>query len=84
MVSAALAGLLLAYLALESGSIVPGMVVHLANNALQVSVDRFPHLAERAGSPGVLGAAVACTVLGLWWVRGSRAGAWQGSPAPAA
>src|SRR5215813_903155 len=84
VVSAAVVGLLLAYVALESGSIIPGMVVHLINNALQVCVDRFPHLAERVGSPVILVAAVACTVLGLWWVRGSRAAAWQGLPAPAA
>jgi len=84
VVAASLLGLLLGYIALESGSIVPGMAVHLVNNGLQVSVDRFPHLAERAGSPVVLGAALACTALGLWWVRGSRAEAWRATPAPAA
>ena len=35
VVSAALVGLLLAYVALESGSIVPGMVIHLVNNGFQ-------------------------------------------------
>ena len=84
VVSAALVGLLLGYIALESGSIVPGMVVHLVNNGLQVCADRFPQLAERAGSPAVLGAALVSTALGLWWIRGSRAGALEGRPAPAA
>ena len=84
VVSAAMVGLLLAYVALESGSIVPGMVIHLVNNGFQILLDRLPAVAERVSSPIVLAAAVACTALGLWWVRGSRARAWQGAAAPAA
>lgn len=80
VVSAAAVGLVLAYVALESGSIVPGMILHAVNNGLQVFLDRMPAVAERVGAPVVLGAAILCTVLGLWLVRGSRAGA---SPGPA-
>ena len=84
VVSAALIGLLLAYVALESGSIVPGMVIHLVNNGLQVLLDRVPAVGERANSPLVLGAALVCTLVGLWWIRGSCAGGWETAPASAA
>jgi membrane protease YdiL (CAAX protease family) len=84
VVSAALIGLLLAYVALESGSIVPGMVVHLINNGLQVLLDRVPAVADWATSPVGLGAAVASTLVGLWWIRGSRAGGWKTGRASAA
>jgi sodium transport system permease protein len=67
-------GLLLGFVALESGSIVPGMLIHLVNNGIQVLVDRSPALAARLDGPAVLGTALVATAAGLWLVRGSRAG----------
>jgi hypothetical protein len=74
-------GLLLGFVALESGSIVPGMLIHLVNNGIQVLVDRSPALAARLDGPAVLGTALIATVAGLLLVRGSRA---RISPARAA
>jgi sodium transport system permease protein len=71
--SATLVGLVLGYAALESGSILPGILMHLVNNGLQVSLDRSPALAARLGSPLLLAAALLVTAAGLWIVRGSRA-----------
>jgi sodium transport system permease protein len=66
-------GLLLGFVALESGSILPGILIHLVNNGIQVLVDRSPALAARLDGPAVLGTALVATAVGLLLVRGSRA-----------
>jgi sodium transport system permease protein len=65
-------GLLLAYVALESGSIVPCMLIHLVNNGLQVLGDRWPSVGRLIERPAVLVVALGATALGLALVRGSR------------
>ncbi len=65
-------GLLLGWVALESGSIVPGVLIHLVNNGAQVLLDRVPGLADRLRSPVVMALALGSTALGAWLVRGSR------------
>jgi len=72
VVAATAVGLLLGWVALESGSIVPGMLIHLVNNGVQVLGERLPAVGERVGSPVVVGAALAATALGAWLARGSR------------
>ena len=72
VLAASMIGLLLGWVALESGSIVPGMLMHLVNNGAQVLLDRMPGLAERLRSPMVLALALASTALGVWLVRGTR------------
>lgn len=72
VVAASVVGLLLGWVALESGSIVPGMLIHLVNNGVQVLLDRLPGVAGELRSPVVVVAALASTALGLWLVRGSR------------
>jgi len=67
-------GVLLAWVALESGSIVPGMLIHVVNNGAQVLTDRMPGLAAQIRSPMVVGLALLSTALGAWLVRGSRRG----------
>jgi sodium transport system permease protein len=66
-------GLLLGFVALESGSIVPGILIHLVNNGIQVLVDRSPALAAQLDGRAVLGTALVATAAGLLLVRGSRA-----------
>jgi sodium transport system permease protein len=73
-------GVMLGWLALRSGSIVPSMVVHLMNNALVVWLARHPSAADRLG-PGeppplsVTGVAVVMCAAGLWlaWKTPGRA-----------
>jgi sodium transport system permease protein len=72
VVAATVVGLLLGWVALESGSIVPGILIHLVNNGAQVMLDRFPQFAERLNSPLMVGIALAVTAAGAWLVRGSR------------
>ena len=73
--AAMVVGVLLGWVALESGSIVPGMLIHLVNNGVQVLADRMPGLAGQLRSPLVVVVALGCTALGAWLVRGSRRGA---------
>lgn len=72
VVAASVVGLLLAWVALESGSIVPGMLIHLVNNGAQVLLERVPDLAAQLRSPLVLAVALGSTALGASLVRGSR------------
>ena len=72
VVAASVVGLLLAWVALESGSIVPGMLIHLVNNGAQVLLERVPDLAAQLRSPLVLALALGSTALGASLVRGSR------------
>jgi sodium transport system permease protein len=72
VVAATVVGLLLGWVALESGSIVPGILIHLVNNGAQVLLDRVPGLAERLNSPVMATVALAITAAGTWLVRGSR------------
>jgi sodium transport system permease protein len=72
VVAASVVGVLLGWVALESGSIVPGVLIHLVNNGAQVLLERTPQLAEQLRSPHVLAVALATTALGAWLVRGSR------------
>ena len=65
-------GLLLGWVALESGSILPGILIHLVNNGAQVLLDRVPGLAERLHSPVLVALALASTAVGALLVRGSR------------
>jgi sodium transport system permease protein len=65
-------GLLLGWVALESGSLLPGVLIHLVNNGAQVLLDRVPTLAERLRSPMVVVLALASTAVGAFLVRGSR------------
>ena len=75
VVAAFVMGVLLGWVALESGSIVPGMLIHVVNNGAQVLADRMPALAGQIRSPVVVGLALLSTALGAWLVRGSRRGA---------
>jgi membrane protease YdiL (CAAX protease family) len=78
VVAAFVMGVLLGWVALESGSIVPGMLIHVVNNSAQVLADRMPALAAQIRSPMVVGLALLSTALGAWLVRGSR----RGTPEP--
>jgi sodium transport system permease protein len=71
MVAATTVGLLLGWVALESGSIVPGMLIHLVNNATQVLEDRVPSIGEWVHSPPVIAVALVATLLGAWLLRGT-------------
>ena len=72
VVAAFVVGLLLGWVALESGSILPGILIHLVNNGTQVLLDRVPGLAERLHSPVLAALALASTAVGALLVRGSR------------
>jgi sodium transport system permease protein len=72
VVAAFAVGLLLGWVALESGSILPGVLIHLVNNGAQVLLDRVPSLAEQLRSPVVVAVALASTAVGAFLVRGSR------------
>jgi sodium transport system permease protein len=72
VVAAFAVGLLLGWVALESGSLLPGVLIHLVNNGAQVLLDRIPSLAEQLRSPVVAGLALASTAVGAVLVRGSR------------
>jgi sodium transport system permease protein len=72
VVAAFAVGLLLGWVALESGSLLPGVLIHLVNNGAQVLLDRVPGLAERLHSPLIVVLALACTALGVFLMRGSR------------
>ncbi len=74
VVAASVMGLLLGWVALESGSILPGMLIHLVNNGAQVLLERMPDVADQIRSPRVVALALALTALGAWLVRGSRRG----------
>lgn len=74
VVAASVMGLLLGWVALESGSILPGMLIHLVNNGAQVLLERIPDVADQIRSPRVVALALALTALGAWLVRGSRRG----------
>ena len=80
VVAAAMMGLLLGWVALESGSIVPGVLIHLVNNGAQVLLERIPQVGQQLRSPGVVAVALAVTALGAWLVRGSRRGAVEPAP----
>jgi sodium transport system permease protein len=83
VLAATAVGLLLGWVALESGSILPGMLIHLVNNGAQVLLDRVPGLAERLQSPLVLALALAITAAGGLLLRGSRRPAPEEPPGPA-
>jgi membrane protease YdiL (CAAX protease family) len=72
VVAAFAVGLLLGWVALESGSLLPGVLIHLVNNGAQVLLDRVPGLAERLHSPVIAVLALACTTAGAFLVRGTR------------
>ncbi|HET6982159.1 MAG TPA: ABC transporter permease subunit/CPBP intramembrane protease [Myxococcaceae bacterium] len=72
VVAATVVGLLLGWVALESGSIVPSILIHLVNNGAQVLLDRVPDVAQRLNSPVTAAVALAITAAGAWLVRGSR------------
>jgi len=65
VVAATVVGLLLGWVAVESRSILPGMLIHLVNNGLQVVADRTPALASALRSTPVVVAAVVSTAAGL-------------------
>jgi sodium transport system permease protein len=73
-------GLLLGWVALESGSLLPGVLIHLVNNGTQVLLDRVPALAELLRSPVIVALALASTAVGALIVRRSR----RPSPEPPA
>jgi sodium transport system permease protein len=72
VVAAFAVGLLLGWVALESGSLLPGVLIHLVNNGAQVLLDRVPALAELLRSPVVVAIALASTAIGALIVRGTR------------
>ncbi|HET9155063.1 MAG TPA: CPBP family intramembrane glutamic endopeptidase, partial [Myxococcaceae bacterium] len=72
VVAAFAVGLLLGWVALESGSLLPGVLIHLVNNGAQVLLDRVPSLAEQLRSPMIAALALASTAVGAVLVRGSR------------
>jgi sodium transport system permease protein len=72
--------LLLGWVALESGSILPGVLIHLVNNGAQVLLDRIPGLAERSARRGRWSLALASTAVGAFLVR-AVVGRRRGRPA---
>jgi sodium transport system permease protein len=72
-------GVLLSFVALESGSIVPAMIAHLLNNGLVVMLaargldDRLAHLGH-GGSIAIFVVSLALTACGVWLVRRGGAG----------
>jgi sodium transport system permease protein len=71
-------GLVLGYAAYESRSLLPGVLMHFVNNALQMVLSRVPELQARFESPVVIGVGLLVTAAGLWFLRGSG-----GRPGPA-
>jgi sodium transport system permease protein len=82
VVAATAVGLLLGWVALESGSIVPSILIHLVNNGAQVLLDRVPEIARRLNSPLTAAVALAITAAGAWLVRGSRPAPETAKPVP--
>jgi sodium transport system permease protein len=81
VIAATALGLVLGYVAYESRSLLPGVLMHFVNNALQMVLARVPALEQRFESPLVIGIGLLLTAGGLWLLRGSggRPGA---QPAP--
>ncbi len=74
VVAASVVGLLLGWVALESGSIVPGMLIHLVNNGAQVLLERVRTWPTSSGHRGGGARAREHRARSVWLVRGSRRG----------
>ncbi len=71
VVAASVVGVLLGWVALESGSILPGILIHLVNNGAQVLLDRVPGIAGQLRSPVLVALGLVSTGVGAWIIRGS-------------
>jgi sodium transport system permease protein len=64
-------GLVLGYAAYESRSLLPGILMHLVNNGLQMVMVRRPDVEAFFESKGVLVLGLLMTAVALWLLRGS-------------
>jgi hypothetical protein len=77
--STALLGTILAVVCWRSGSILPAMLIHFANNAAALFAARWGPMQSYLGfnvghPPGVLALAAAAVIAGLWVMSPRRAG----------
>jgi sodium transport system permease protein len=75
-------GLVLGYAAYESRSLLPGVLMHFVNNALQMVLVRRPDLQGLFESWAVIGGGLVATVVGLWLLKGSGGAPASAPPAP--
>jgi sodium transport system permease protein len=75
-------GLVLGYAAYESRSLLPGVLMHFVNNALQMVLVRRPDIQGLFESWGIIGAGLVATAVGLWLLRGSGGTTTSAPPAP--
>ncbi len=69
--AATVLGLVLGYAAFESRSLLPGVLLHFVNNALQMVMVRVPAAKAVFESWPAIGAGLVVTALALWVLRGS-------------
>lgn len=66
-------GLVFGWAAIESGSILPGMLAHFVNNGLTMVMLRYPSIGPRIERGPALAAGILVAFVGLWLLRGTRA-----------
>jgi sodium transport system permease protein len=71
MASATALGLVLGYAAYESRSLLPSVLMHFVNNALQMVLAREPALEAPFTAPPGIALGLVVTAAGLWLLRGS-------------
>ena len=72
--AATVLGLVLGYAAFESRSLLPSVLLHFVNNALQMVLVRVPSVKAVFESWTAIGAGLLLTALALWVLRGSGGG----------